>query len=275
MLAESFSFLPGIGEKTERRLWTRGIRSWSDYRTAGRVRGVTPSVKRQHDAVLAAAEAALARDPSFFARVLPPGEHWRAFGEFGRRAAFVDVETTGGVGGSNDLTVVGIAAAERPFRALVRGVDLTPEAVTEALRDATMLVTFNGASFDLPIIAASGAAIPDVPHLDLRFALRRLGLTGGLKRIEEQTGLGRRDGVSGLDGWDAVVLWHRHCLGDPDALPLLVEYNRADVENLLPLARLAYSGLRRDSFEAACAAPSPPARAPAAGGAARAGPPQA
>lgn len=254
MLAQSFAFLPRVGEKTERRLWTRGIRSWAEYRAADRVKGVAPPLKRQHDAVLAVAEGALAGDPTFFAKVLPSAEHWRAFGEFARDAVYLDIETTGAVAGPNALTVFGAKRGDGPTRLLVRDRDLSIAAVDAALAGASMLVSFNGAAFDVPFLREWGATVPDVPHLDLLHPLRRLGFAGGLKKVERQAGLERPESVQDLSGWDAVLLWHRHELGDEEALALLLEYNRFDVEHLAPLARMAYDGLRREGFEAACAA---------------------
>jgi hypothetical protein len=82
-----------------------------------------------------------------------------------------------------------------------------------------------------------------MPHFDLCFAARRLGLSGGLKRIEQELGIRRDISVRGLDGWDAVRLWSRSCGGDAAARELLLAYNAADVDNLAPLAELLYADL--------------------------------
>lgn len=246
MLPRTFLFLPGIGPVREAGLWRRGVDSWGAYRKLARVPGIRPRIKSRHDAVLEMAEAALASDPSFFARVLPPGEHWRAYRQFGHRAAFIDIETTGDR--TNAVTVVGVRL-NGESRAFVRGKDYTPEAVTEFLSGATSLVTFNGATFDLPVLANDGVKLPVVPHVDLRPVLARVGLTGGLKKIEESLGLLRDDGVKGLSGWDAVKLWRKwEARGDEDALRTLVAYNVADFENLEPLARIALDRLEAQTF---------------------------
>ena len=237
MLPRTFLFLPGIGPTREAGLWRRGVDSWDAYRRLARVPGIRPRIKERHDAVLEVAASALPRDPAFFARVLPPGEHWRAYRHFAARAAYVDIETTGDR--ANDVTVVGVRF-NGESRAFVRGKDYTPEAVTAFLGGASCLVTFNGASFDLPVLVHDGVKLPAVPHVDLRPVLARVGLTGGLKKIEESLGLARADGVKGLSGWDAVKLWRRwEARADEEALRTLVAYNVADFENLEPLARLA------------------------------------
>ena len=85
-------------------------------------------------------------------------------------------------------------------------------------------------------------------HIDLRFALRRLGYRGGLKSIERQLGIRRPDEVAGIDGFEAVRLWYRYLRGDGKALDTLVSYNRQDVENMRPLMELAYEKLRAETL---------------------------
>ena len=79
-----------------------------------------------------------------------------------------------------------------------------------------------------------------MPHFDLCFAARRLGLRGGLKHIEQEVGIERESALRGLDGWDAVRLWSQWRRGDRAALDLLLAYNAADTENLVPLTELVY-----------------------------------
>lgn len=257
MLPRTLLFLPGIGPVREGRLWKRGIETWADYRALPRVQGIRPRTKERHDQLLLLAESALRSDPGFFAHVLPPGEHWRAFPHFREGAAYIDIETTGDR--ENQVTVVGVRHAGQS-RAFVKAAgqpreetwpcggvecaDYTPDAVTHFVRSATTLVTFNGASFDLPVLQNEGVRFPAVPHVDLRPALARAGYEGGLKRIEETLGLGRAGDLKGLSGWDAVKLWRRwERDGDRAALDRLVAYNVADFENLEPLADVAFRTL--------------------------------
>jgi hypothetical protein len=107
-----------------------------------------------------------------------------------------------------------------------------------------MIVTFNGSCFDLPFISSKLGIKFDQLHVDLRFAFSKLGITGGLKRIERAFELERSPETKNLDGFDAVTLWHKYVNGDDDALKLLKRYNAEDVIGLKILGKRAYSMLR-------------------------------
>lgn len=247
MLTRTLLFLPGIGPVREARLWRRGIESWDAYRDLQHVRGIRPRLKAQHDELLLLAERALGRDPAFFRHILPPGEQWRAYSHFREGAAYLDIETTGDR--ANLVTIVGVRH-RGVSKMFVRGIDYTPQAVSEFLRGATSLVTFNGASFDLPVLAAEGVRLPHVPSVDLRVVFHRAGHEGGLKRIEERLGFVRDAGVRGMTGYDAVKLWRRwEAMGDRGALDTLLAYNLADFENLEPLAEFAVAALEKKLLE--------------------------
>ncbi len=249
-LESTFLHLPSVGPATERNLWRAGIRSWDDLEEA-LDRGVLPGwgrisgerVREWRRALRASRAALAAGDASFFASLLPPREHWRAAREFLEDAVFLDVETTG-VGWLDGVTVVGVSDGAG-YRALVRGRGL--ERLGSLLEGKKLLVTFFGSVFDLPVLRREFPGLPlPVLHVDLCFLLRRLGYTGGLKRVEALLGLGRPGRVLGMGGRDAVLLWREFVLGgDALALDLLVEYNRADVENLRPLLEFACSEMSR------------------------------
>lgn len=235
MLARSFLHLPGIGERTERKLWERGVASWAELRRqpAGRV----PAWALE--AALDETERAWsARDAGWFGAALPQRQAWRVYREFRDDAAYVDIETTGSSRGSDSVTCIAVAD-RRGVRTFVRGRNL--EAFPTDIRDYAMVVTFNGAAFDLPFLrdAFPGLTFERQAHFDLCPALRKLGHRGGLKRIEKELGVPRDEGLDGVDGWIAVDLWARHLGGDPRALPTLERYCAEDVLGLPALAALA------------------------------------
>ena len=129
---------------------------------------------------------------------------------------------------------------------LVRGDDLTADALREAFADADLLVSFNGKRFDVPFLEACYDVDLDFPHLDLMYTCRQLDLSGGLKRIEQSIGIERdRPDISGED---AVRLWREHERGTDGALETLVSYNREDAENLRMLADRVTSDLHDRVF---------------------------
>ena len=148
--------------------------------------------------------------------------------------AYLDIETCAG----GQVTVVGVYREDRGFRQLVGG-EITDVAVWEALEGVDTLCTYNGERFDLPILERE-TRLDLRSHfcsLDLLCECRRVGLKGGLKRMEERFGIARA--TRGMNGWDAVSLWARYeTQGDQNALALLLEYNREDVMNLVQLERI-------------------------------------
>jgi len=229
------SFLPveGIGETRERRLWEAGVERWDLFEPTSAPVGPTTSERimafldEAHDRLHAA-------DTHFFADRLPSSETWRLYEDFRDETVYFDIETTGL--DSRHAVVTTLSAYQGgQMRTLIRGHDLTATRVTQLLNDAPLIASFNGVQFDVPFIEESLGISIETPHLDLRYPCSRLGLKGGLKRIERVLGISR--GSSGVDGRDAIRLWRmydRH--GDGEALDRLVAYNQDDTENLRMLA---------------------------------------
>jgi uncharacterized protein len=237
MLQRTFLHIPGVGEITERRIWAAGIRSWADFMAAherGVLRATVADLRREvEDSAARYAEG----DWNFFERNVPSLHKWRAYGDLGERALYVDIETTG-MGADAAITVVGTYDGVSA-KSFVAGENL--QDALEELESHPLLVTYNGAQFDLPAIRRHFRhAFPKHIHVDLRFPLRRLGYSGGLKKIEEAFGIERSARTRGLDGWDAVRLWHEYQRGHAGALDLLLEYNREDIRNLEPLMQFVF-----------------------------------
>jgi len=235
VIRSTFQLAPGLGPYLERTLWAQGIAGWDDL-PAAPARVLSPRLdERLRQGVDRAREALAAGDAEGLAALLPRRERWRLLPAFQAEAAYLDVETDG----EGRLTLVGLLDAAGP-RILLRGRDL--EAFPERAAGWKLLVTFNGLSFDAPLLRrAFPRWKPPLAHLDLRHLFARLGLSGGLKRLEQETGVGRPDHLLGLSGADAARLWDAHQAGEPGALRLLAEYNAYDVVNLRALAALGYN----------------------------------
>jgi uncharacterized protein YprB with RNaseH-like and TPR domain len=244
MLTSTFVHLNGIGPTTECRLWQEGIRDWAAFLKQSVVRGISMARKDLYDRDVAAAVLALERGNSrYFTRCLKPKDHWRLFEAFKHRILYMDIETTGTSAYDGYVTMVGLYRNGR-MSTLISGDSLSAARLQDELDQADLLVTFFGSVFDVPYLKA---AFPDVrfdlPHFDVCFAAKRLGLQGGLKSIEREFEIIRDTDIATLDGWEAVKLWHRWRAGDVHALDHLIRYNTADTQNLEALAQLLYPQL--------------------------------
>ena len=244
MLRSTFVHLRGIGQSTERRLWREGISDWTAFLNRSAVPGISSLRKSLYDRDVATAALELERGNSrYFARCLPAKEHWRLFDTFRQRMLYMDIETTGTSIHAGYVTIVGLYRNGR-MSTLVHGDSLSAARLQDELDQADLLVTFFGSVFDMPYLKTAFPEVRfDLPHFDVCFAARRLGLQDGLKHIERECDIVRESDIGMLDGWEAVRLWRRWRTGDAKALDLLIRYNRADTQNLEALCALLYPRL--------------------------------
>jgi uncharacterized protein YprB with RNaseH-like and TPR domain len=252
MLTSSFIFVRGVTEDQERALWSHGILDWNLARQhpdeVGAVLGAVRAQKLAEQ--VHQAQEALARcDHAWFRANWPERETWRLWaGYCGReQAALVDIETTGLTPGFDSITVIGLADAVGSARAFVAGRpqpgDEALDRFREAVRSHRLLVTFNGINFDLPFIEKHFRDANfrfEQPHLDLLLLARSMGLSGGLKDMEKQLGIGRADDIKEVRGNLAVQLWNQWRAGDAAAYKRLVAYCKADCVNLAAFADQLY-----------------------------------
>lgn len=240
VLENSFIFLEHLGEKTERNLWAAGVCTWDDFLKADHIKGISDEKKTAHDKELVRAkEAYEKKNIKYFLKRLPKKHMWRLFPDWGENAAYLDIETTGLAPVYSTVTVVGIYTRGK-MMSLIQGKNLSKTSIRKSLKDASLVLTFNGSLFDLPFLEHHyPGCIPSLPHIDLRFVAGQAGLKGGLKSIERQLGIARPEDLVAVDGYEAVRLWKRYSRnGDTDALDKLVRYNIEDVENLQTLAEI-------------------------------------
>ena len=247
MLESTFLQIPGLTVADEAALWKAGCFTWKDLADGldrfsyGEVQQSV--VKRTIDKSYKSLEK---RDGAFFKKALGLREAWRAFPEFRDSCVYLDIETDGGRSGSS-ITTIGMYDGV-DFKCLIKGRDL--EEFPDIVAKYGLIVTFFGASFDLPMLEKRffGLKFKQL-HIDLCPTLHRLGLKGGLKKIEKQLGIERGDDTDGLGGLDAIRLWRRYSmLGDEQALETLIAYNREDVVNMEYLAGYAYDNLKKQMF---------------------------
>jgi len=234
MLNHTFIHAEGIGPTTEKKLWLAGIHTWEHFLASQRSNNL-PNQKllRLIPLVEESLSAVQQRNVGFFGTRLKSTEQWRLYNEFSDQAAFVDIETTGLSSDFDQITVIGLFAGGT-FHSFIQGKNL--EHFPDVVAKFPLVVTFNGAQFDLPFLRKKFPKFNPPAHIDLRYPLAKLGHTGGLKLIERKLGIVRPCHLRDVDGFEAVRLWFEHRRGNAAALDRLLEYCRHDVMNMKPLA---------------------------------------
>jgi hypothetical protein len=196
-------------------------------------------------------------NPRRFAEKIPAKQHWRFFPEFRESTAYLDIETTGLDSWNNEITTIALYDGKEVFT-YVQGQNL--DAFEEDIQRYRVIVTYNGKCFDVPFLESYfRMKIPQV-HIDLRYLLRSLGYTGGLKGCEKKAGINRQE-LEGIDGYFAVLLWQDYQrTNNEKALETLLAYNIQDVVNLETLMLLSYNlKLKETPFVQSHQLPYPPA----------------
>ena len=238
MLSNTFIHIPGIGIKTEQRLWESGILAWDDFPGKPGRELCRTGQDRIIEYMQESKRQIALKNPRYFSDLLPAALHWRFFPEFRDSTVYLDIETTGLDSRGNDITTIALYDG-KSIHYYVNGRNL--DRFPYDIKKYDVIVTYNGKCFDIPFIEAYFGVELDQAHIDLRFVLKSLGYTGGLKGCETQLGIDRGD-LAGMDGFFAVLLWHdfqRH--GNEKALETLLAYNIQDVLNLEALMIISYN----------------------------------
>ena len=167
------------------------------------------------------------------------------------RALYFDLETTGLSGAAVLPFVVGLAWFDDAGQLVIEQIFLRTPAdecamlvyLTEHIRRAELLVSFNGRSYDWPLLETRFVMqrLPrpePPPHLDLlsvgrRLHKKRIGACR-LKNIESEVlGFDRHDDIEGAD----VAPRYSHYLrtGDEEAVRAVIDHNRWDVASMAAL----------------------------------------
>jgi len=237
MLKNTFRHIPGIGAKTEEKIWNLGILSWDSFRppypetlTEGKIRIIDRYLKES-------GKHLSENNPAYFSGLIPSGLQWRMFPEFRDLAVYLDIETTG-LGYYDSITTIALFDG-RSISWYVNGQNLD-DFVKDIFR-YRLIITYNGKSFDIPFIERFFSIKLDHAHIDLRFVLSSLGYKGGLKVCETALGIERGD-IKDIDGFFAVLLWNDYLKNkNKKALETLLAYNIEDVVNLEKLITITYN----------------------------------
>ncbi len=192
---------------------------------------------------------------------LPPREGWARLGllagkSCGGRLLFVDLETTGIAGGAGSYAFLVGCGWFDGGRFHVRQFLLSSfaserallEAVTDVAGAVDAVVTYNGKSFDLPLIetrySLNRLATPfaDMPHVDMLHHARRLWHSDddGHRLSSLETSLLGHEREGDVSGFEIPARYFRYVhTGDPRPLAAVLEHNRLDLLSLALLTSRA------------------------------------
>lgn len=161
------------------------------------------------------------------------------------RLLFVDTETTGLSGGSGTLPfLIGLAWFEDESLRIEQLVLPAPgeevpmlRRLAERVAEASALVTYNGKSFDWPLLrnrfvmnrvpVATPAAHLDLLHCARRVFRRRLGRVRLVNMEEHVLGMRREDDIDGAD--IPALFWDLVRSGDGSLIAPVIEHNANDL----------------------------------------------
>jgi len=167
----------------------------------------------------------------------------------------LDTETSGLAGGAGTFAfllglgrVEGATLVVRQYLATrFAGEAAMLARLREAVAGAGCIVTFNGKSFDVPLLTGRYALrreahpFAGVPHCDLLHAARRNLRTDWPDcrlRTAEERALGF-ERVDDLPGAEVPAVWQQWLArGNADGLPKVLEHNRADLVSLLAMVQV-------------------------------------
>jgi len=238
MLKNTFCHIQKIGPITEIKLWNAGIHDWELFIQSAEI----PLSKKKVASIIPVLEESTRHlatgNPHYFVQYLPVSQYWRLFPHFRNTIAYVDIETTGLENWCNEITTIALYDGQT-VHTYVNGQNL--DDFVRDIQRFKIIVTYNGRCFDMPFIEKHFSIRMNHVHIDLRFLLKSLGFSGGLKGCERQMGIYRGD-LSDIDGYYAVILWNEYRrTGDEKKLKMLLDYNSADARNLEALLVKAYN----------------------------------
>jgi len=83
MLKRSFIHIPGVGFKTENRIWEKGIFSWDNFLTeCNKLELPVKKIEKVNNYLISSISHLKRKNINFFSNTLPGSEFWRLYHEF-------------------------------------------------------------------------------------------------------------------------------------------------------------------------------------------------
>ena len=216
LITNTYQHISGIGPKKEALLWEEGLTDWQSALKNINYYAMPNSIKKFPNQIL-----------------------YRLYPMFMDKTVFLDIETTGMKPAKSYVTVIGCYDG-KDMQVFVHGKN--ERDFLDYIKNYSIVVTFNGSCFDIPFLERYFNTKIKCAQIDLRFVLKDLGYTGGLKKIEKDVGIDRGDDMLGVNGYTAVLLWNYYLdTKDETAIDSLIHYNLLDTIDLEYLLCLAYN----------------------------------
>ena len=228
LITNTYQHISGIGPKKEALLWEEGLTDWQSALKNINYYAMPNSIREANS-----------KNYDYFLKKFPNQILYRLYPMFMDKTVFLDIETTGMKPAKSYVTVIGCYDG-KDMQVFVHGKN--ERDFLDYIKNYSIVVTFNGSCFDIPFLERYFNTKIKCAQIDLRFVLKDLGYTGGLKKIEKDVGIDRGDDMLGVNGYTAVLLWNYYLdTKDETAIDSLIHYNLLDTIDLEYLLCLAYN----------------------------------
>ncbi len=233
MIQCSFQHVSGVHRKGELRLWQSGITNWDKLLdTPQKHPNFTKKLwNRLRTNIIQCKKALEREDYDFFISKFPEDIIWRLIPDLKGKILYFDIEATGLDLVNDSITTIATFNGSE-IKYFVDGQNL--EEFIPYLEKFDAIATFDGEKMDIPFIERKFGFDFYHIHFDLFKLSRKLGISGGLKQIENYLEISRNSkNLSGIDGKTAIYLWKEFQLTkDARYLDTLLAYNIEDAINL-------------------------------------------
>lgn len=245
MIQCTFQQVTGVYRKGELRLWQSGITNWDKLlETPQHHPNFTKKLwNRLRTDIIQCKKALENEDYDFFITKFPEDLLWRLIPNLKGKILYFDIEATGLDITKDSITTISTFDGTE-IRYFVKDQNL--KEFIPYLEKFDAIATFDGEKMDLPFIESKLGFNFYHIHFDLFKISRKLGISGGLKQIENYLGISRNTkNLDGIDGKTAIYLWKEYQLtNDKRYLDTLLAYNIEDAVNLERILYWFYDRLR-------------------------------
>ncbi len=229
MIQNSFIFLPKISIKKEQSIWKQGVTNWNKFLSTNKIKGISDKNKLIYNELIKQAkQSLLEEDLSFFIKHLKQKHMFRLYSYFKDSLLFLDIEPFS----KRDILLVGLFDGYET-KTLIKNINIDKNNLEKEINKYKLLITFNGLTYDIPMLKKVLKLEIKIPHIDLKQLCINLNYKGGLKEIENILNLKRPIHLKGspFDAYKAFLASQ-----DQEYLDLIIQYNQEDIINLKPIA---------------------------------------